>query len=188
MNRTSGVAIGAAVGLSLLAGCIPLRVGPVEPRPNVAFAGQTGLSLALELAQEVPGAALVPKTYSTPKTALTGWRTTLNAGFENGFVHAFKSPRSGSADLRLQLLRADLSWAPVAVSHGNAGASEALVTYRARLLDSAGKELGVAAGTARAKVPTVQFQDAEGCVASAVESAYEEIAEKLLVPAVRSRG
>lgn len=57
----------------------------------------------------------------------------------------------------------------------------ALLTYKARLVDGQGKVLGVAASTANSKIDAVDRNGINLTVASAVETMYEDLAQKLLV-------
>jgi hypothetical protein len=54
------------------------------------------------------------------------------------------------------------------------------VVYRARLVDRDGRSIATASGTASSKTTWVNGMPMEPCVASSVETMYEEITEKLL--------
>ena len=172
--------------LGSLAGCT-LAVTRSNPRPNLPFSGQTGRTLSMTISPEIKNDFTVPKEPPIPATEVTGWRESITAAFKNGFGDAFKLVPEGSpADLRLELLRADLEWAATAVSgKGGVAAVEAHVTYKANLVDSGGKSLGVATGTVASKKSIASAGEATACTASALESAFETITEKVLLPAIR---
>jgi hypothetical protein len=186
----------ASVALSGCASALTAAVG--NPRPNVALFSQSGKSMRLAITESVvdelalwdPPGNLDSDTYaipghdphasSEPDYKVSGWRTTLKNGFENGLRDYFKLvPISSPADFTLEVMRAELQF----LRRPRHGISVVL-TYKARLVSGAGTTLGVAAGTVASKPSMLPVDAYDGdltpVVTSAAESMYEELTEKLL--------
>lgn len=161
------------LALLLLTGCMvssQLGVAPTTAYPNtVVSAAHAPASLAI--APEILDDFTIPATGSVRRVPVRGWRSTLESGFHNTF-------HESSSGRRLELLTAELSFAPAAVTNG--GTTRAVVAqirFAARLVDADGADLGALAGTAsarqadvRANVPAMT-QNA----AMAVEAMYEQL-------------
>jgi len=159
--------------LALTSGCFS-SVAVVQPHPNVVFAQSSTKSLLLRIQKSVPdqfGQAF-SDTFAPP---VEGWHESLANGFRNGFAGYFAhTPANTAPDLRLELERAELQWARL----GQVWVSS--VIYRARLVDQDGRTLAVASGTAASKTTWTAGTPLEPCVASSVETMYEELSDKLL--------
>jgi hypothetical protein len=167
-----------AIAVSFASGCAQLAVGPANPRPNVMMAAGSAPA-ELRLDESVRDEYVIPGNGSIGEVPVTGWRNTLTRGFRNAFT---ASEASGP---KLQLINADLSFSPAAVSGaGTTVAVTATIRFRARLVDASGAELGALAGTVHAREATASAtpQGMTDNAAKAVEALYEELAAKL-VPA-----
>jgi hypothetical protein len=159
---------------TLVAGCWHLAVGPSSPRPNVVLAeGKTPGEILL-----TPGVSddfVIPGNASVNQIPVHGWRQTLEAGFHNAFP-------SGAGKRKLELLSAELTFAPAAVGRGGTAAVVATIRFKARTLDGSGKELGVVAGTVQAREPNVSPTEAgmTDNASKAVEALYEMLTAELL--------
>lgn len=158
----------------ILTGCWNLAVGPASPRPNVVVAQEKAPG-ALVLGPVIHDEFVVPHTASVNEVPVKGWRGTLERGFQSGFgsLHGTR---------KLEILEAELTFAPAAVGPGGTGAVVALIRFKARVSDASGKELGVLAGTARAREANTSASE-EGMTDSAskaVEALYEMLTAELL--------
>jgi len=194
-----------AVVLLSCVGCFtgPLRVGQLNPRPNVVQVGALDPrpnvapqvagapaggdkavaasfapahpALSLSLDAEIPDQFVVRRRNRIPDTNVQSWRASLTSGFRNAFGPEQPGGRAIVID------RAELSWAPAAVdNHGSILAMNAQLTYRASLVDGAGRNVGGVAGTVESKSPASNFDGIEPSVTSAIESMYEDISVRLL--------
>ncbi|HEX7604662.1 MAG TPA: hypothetical protein VF316_23750 [Polyangiaceae bacterium] len=159
---------------ALVAGCVPLTVGPSSPRPNVMVAADKTASKQV-LGPLVQSEFVVPGNGSVDEVTVTGWRQTLDTGFRNAW------PTSRPNGRTLEILDTELSFAPAAVTvRGGAVAVRAQIRYKARLLDGTGQEIGVAAGTVEAREATGSVNGMTDNAAKAVESLYEKLSTDLL--------
>jgi hypothetical protein len=164
------------VAISLLAvGCGKLAVGPSAPHPNVmvaADAAPAGLVLGAAIADNYT----IPKTASVNAVPVKGWRQTLDAGYRSAF------PAAGGSGRRVELLEAELGFAPAAVSMAGTAAVIASIRFKARLLDPTGGELAALAGTVEAREANVSpsEQGMTDNAKKAVEALYEKLAKELL--------
>jgi hypothetical protein len=158
-----------------LTGCWHLEVGPASPRPNVMLAADR-VPAALVLSRGVIDDDVIPATGSVNEVPVHGWRGTLATGFHN----AFAAP--GSLGRKLELLEAELSFAPAAAGYGGTAAVVAQIRFKARLLDAQGKELGALANTVKAREPNTSATEQGMTInaAKAVEALYEMLASDLL--------
>jgi hypothetical protein len=163
----------AACSLTLVA-CWHLAVGPSSPRPNVVIA-QGKAPSALVLAPAIADDFVIAKTGSVNEVPVRGWRHTL----ESGFKSAFPTPGDGR---KLELMEAELSFAPAAVGMGGTAAVWAQIRFKARAVDASGNELGVLAGTVKAKEANVSATEAGMTenASKAVESLFEVLTAELL--------
>jgi hypothetical protein len=164
-----------------VSGCA-IEIAETNPHPNTPFTTTAPQSLALVLEPQIADELSIAVDGSAVDTHVVGWRRTLSNGFRNGLAGYFRpSPPAGAADLTIDLLRADFNWT---TPHARQGAQ---ITYKAQLLDSSGKTLGIVAGTVVSKIGVTAFDDSgavAASVASAVESLYEELSTSLLRPAL----
>jgi hypothetical protein len=167
------IALLVASCLSLSA-CWNLAVGPASPRPNVMLA-QDKTPSVLALMPTIRNDYVIPGTGSVDAVPVRGWQSTLAAGFRNAFPTLTNSGR------KLELYEAELSFAPAAVGMGGTAAVVAQIRYKARATDSAGKELGVLAGTVKAREANVSATEAgmTDNASKAVEALYETLATEL---------
>jgi len=172
--RTTLLAI-AAVAL-LVASCGNLSGGPAAPRPNVIVSAENAPA-NIVVGPAVLDDFVVPATGSVRAVSVRGWRRTLTAGYQSAL------PTAGSSGRQLELISADLSFAPAAVSaqFGTAAVIGA-IRFKARLLDATGKELGSFAGTAQAREANASASEAgmTDNASKTVEALYEALATELL--------
>jgi hypothetical protein len=123
----------------------------------------------------VPNDYVIPSNASVNEVPVHGWRTTLEYGFRNAFPAVTGSGR------KLELYEAELSFAPAAVGMGGTAAVVAQIRFKARSLDPSGKELGVLAGTVRAREANTSAseQGMTSNASKAVEALYETLAAEL---------
>jgi hypothetical protein len=171
MKLVSSVLLACAVGL---AGCWHLAVGPAAPRPNVMLA-QDKTPAALVLDPGIPDVFVIPGTGSVNKVPVRGWRGTLEAGYRSAFP-------AGSTGRTLELIEAELTFAPAAVGFGGTAAVRATIRFKARVQDASGKEIGVLAGNVAAREANVSASEAgmTDNASKAVEALYEALATELL--------
>jgi hypothetical protein len=166
----------AAVSLTALlfaTGCT-LSVAAGNPRPNLDLP-ESQTALALELDPAVRDAFQIPGRSGMNETHVEAWRTTLERGFSNGFRSSFKT--DGGKDLVLQVVEAELEFAPTAVTaKGGPVAVEAQIRYKARLVDAQGNVVRRSTGTVASKRSTSKAAEITSISESAVESMYEKIA------------
>jgi hypothetical protein len=158
-----------------LAGCWHLAVGPAAPRPNVMLA-QDKTPAALVLDPGIADTFVIPGTGSVNSVPVRGWRGTLEAGFRSAF------PPGSPTGRKLELIEAELTFAPAAVGFGGTAAVRANIRFKARVLDASGKEIGVLAGNAAAREANVSASEAgmTDNASKAVEALYEVLATELL--------
>jgi hypothetical protein len=159
-------------------GCVPLTVGPGSPRPNVIVAAEK-LPASLVLDPAILDDFVIPSTGSGSEVTVRSWRTTLTAGYQSAF------PTPGTSGRQLVLLKAELSFAPAAVSGGGRGGTAAVIAavrYQAKLLDSSGNELGAIAGNAQAREPNINLREPgmTDNASKAVDALYEALVVDLL--------
>jgi hypothetical protein len=155
-----------------LAGCA-LSVGPSSPHPNVMI-NATDAPSALVLADNIQEIYVIPGTGSVNPVNVTGWRTTLEAGFHNAFPDG-----ADSSGRKLEILEASLSFSPRAVGAAGTAAVSANIRFKARLVSASGEELGVLAATAQAPEAITNVSGTTDNAAKAVEAMYEMLATKL---------
>ena len=158
-----------------------LEVQKADPKPNVVFAQPSEKRVGLRLASTIQNDAELPEKNGIRNVELHGWRETLSSGFENAYRSYFKVSAAGQpAEMVIEIARADLEFAPTAVS-AQAGvvAIEAHLTYQARLLDASGAPLKVIAHTVASKSSVTDRSQMTECAASAVETMYEEVSKEL---------
>jgi hypothetical protein len=158
-----------------LAGCV-LNVGPSSPRPNVMIRASDAPT-ELTLAPNIQESYVIPRSASINQVNVTGWRTTLEAGFHNAFPSG--DAQSGK---RLEILEADLSFSPRAVGEGGTAAVSANIRFKARLVGPSGEELGALAGTAQAREAITNVNGTTDNASKAVEAMYELLVAKLATP------
>ena len=158
----------------LLVGCGHLAVGPASPHPNVILAAAKTPG-TLVLGPAVSDNFTVAGTASVNEVPVSGWRSTINTGFRNAFPSAVENGR------KLELMQADLSFAPAAVGRGGTAAVVATIRFKARVVDATG-ERGVLAGTVHAREANTSASE-EGMTdnaAKAIEALYEMLTAELL--------
>lgn len=168
--------------MGLLVGCVSamvpapaqLGVGPASPRPN-AIVDPHKAPAALVIATEIPDAFTIPASGSVRDVPVHGWRTTLEAGFKNTYAQA-------ASGRKLELIAAELSFAPAAVSRGATAAVIAQIRYKARLVGDEGQELGAFAGTVQAREADVTPNEPAmtANASMAVEAMYEQLSSELV--------
>ena len=160
---------------------MPLEVAKLDPRPNVVFAQPSPKSLVLRLAPDVAkDFGIHDKETDTDVLEVHEWRDTLAGGFTNAFAGQFKSlPAGATADLVLEIRRAEVAIATTAVGGRSRNAIAVQVTYQARLLDGAGAVVKVAAATVASKHSTDERAEVPDLVKSAVETMFEDLSAKL---------
>lgn len=161
---------------SLTAGCSMFtpNVHVGHPQPNIALSAELAPS-ELKIDSSVPNEFKTPPSSGMMEFPVHDWHQTLT----NGFQSAFSDASSGH---QLQLLLADLSFAPNAVTaQGQVRAVRAQIRFKARLVSQTGEELAVIAGTVESREANTQGSDDAMTLnaAYAVESLYEAIAAKL---------
>jgi hypothetical protein len=173
--RMRGPLIVLVAASLLVAGCANLTVGPSSPRPNVLIAAEAApAELVLDAA--ISDNFVIPATASVNQVPVRSWRQTLGAGYHSAF------PSAGSSGRRLELLEAELSFSPAAVSRDGTAAVIASIRFKSRLLDSSGAEVAKLAGTVEAREVNVRPSE-EGMTDNAkkaVEALYEKLAVELL--------
>lgn len=169
----------ATVGLLLLGGCV-MAVGQTSPRPNV-FVDGGGRTLALSIWNTVRDEYKVPSQSGLAPIDVKAWRTTLTAGFRNGFGGGFEIADSRhESDLTIELIEARLEVVPTAWNaEGDPVAVAAQVRFKAQLLDASGQVLRRSARTVASKIPATDATEVSHAAGSAVEAMYEQIATDL---------
>lgn len=158
-------------------GCV-LNVGPSSPRPNVLMHASDAPA-GLVLAQGVQETYVIPRTGSINQINVSGWRTTLEAGFHNAFPT--ETAQNGR---QLEILQAELGFSPRAVGPGGTAAISANVRFKARLLGPSHEELGIFVGTAQAREAITSVSGTTDNASKAVEAMYELIANEIANAAV----
>jgi hypothetical protein len=100
----------------------------------------------------------------------------LTAGYQSAF------PGAGGPGRQLELLSAELSFGPAAVSQAGTVAVVAMIRFKARVVDASGNELASFAGTVQAREANTSTSE-DGMTdnaAKAVEALYETLARELL--------
>ena len=125
----------------------------------------------LVLGADVKDEFIIPETGSVDEVTVRGWRGTLESGFRNAY------PVAGASGRKLELLTAELSFAPAVLSLRGTLAVLAQIRFKARLLDKSGTELGALAGLVEAReVNTVStVTSLTDNAAKAVEALYEKL-------------
>lgn len=168
--------VGAVLSLVVVldAGCqyhLDVRLG--APHPNIV-SGLDSAPSSLVIGSAVQDVYVVPNSGAIYQTNIFDWRATIQAGFDNGFV-------AGGHGLTLEIVRADLSFAPEAVdASGVTRAARAMIRFQARTLDANGTPQQAFAGTVSAREA---ITDITGTIpttnaAEAVEAMFEEIANQ----------
>jgi hypothetical protein len=171
---------GLVVAVTLVTAGCALNVVKSTPRPNVVFKEPTDKILALKLTPDIQSEFQIPARNGVAGADVREWRETLSNGFQSGFRDYFKISSKENGDMILEISRADIEFAPTAVSaQTGVAAIEAHITYKARLVDGGGKTLKVSASTASSKKSITNRSDVSDCVAGAVESMYEALARDL---------
>lgn len=152
-----------------LVGCSSsLRVGEFTAKPNINLK-KSNQTLGLKIGDGVKDAWQAPGEGGAAALDVSAWTTSLTTAFAVAFEQAF-TIKQGDSDLVLEVQEADVKLVP---------GSKAQVRYKAKLVDRGGKELALTSGSADSKTTC----DSGGCVpavvGSAVETMYEQIAEKL---------
>jgi hypothetical protein len=163
----------AAAAILLTAACGNLRVNAASPRPNVDLPAAIS-PVKLDLDPAIVDEFVIPKTDAVNQVPVTGWRSTLSKGFENGF-------KGGSSTFVLQLREADLSFGPAAIGPGGTAAVRARIRFKSSIVDASGKELARVGGEVVAR-DAATSPSPEGMTANAseaVEAMYEGIAAKI---------
>lgn len=166
------------VAVALFAGCgrPNVTVVPTTPKPNVAVSADSAPA-ALKLHDSIKDDFTTSEDGGVMAVPVKGWRSTLTNGFESAF-----SP-SGKQGRTLEILSADLSFAPAAVAaNHNVVAVRAQIRYKARLLSEDGSELGIIAGTADARDAnsSPKSETMTSNAAQAVEAMYEALTVELI--------
>jgi hypothetical protein len=166
-------------GSLALAGCIA-TVSASAPKPQIVL--PAGRALTLRIAPEVPNDA---PAYLLPDRRFRianvyEWRNTLAAGFENGF-HA---RRATGQTLLLQA--AQLQFVPAGMR------AQALIRFKASLLDASGAVIKTSEGVVTARTlatpgPNKIYMGVQGSTDTAVEAMYEAIASDLFDAPARQR-
>jgi len=161
--------------LALAAGCATPKVEAGSPRPNVDLPkSERSLRLQLEAAvRDEYGSELYGGTIP-----VSGWRSTLERGFQSAFAGAFKLSDK-NADLTVVVAEAELVFAGTAYTRtGKPVSAEAQVRYKARLLDENGTVVRRSAATVASKRSASSAAEVTPVAAGAVESMYEQIARE----------
>ncbi len=168
-----------------LAACADLTVGASSPQPNVMVA-QKMAPTSLVLGSAIKDDFVIPATRSVSEVPVHAWRETLTAGFRNAFPAA-----RGEPGRRLELIEADLSFAPAAVSpqmFDRTTAVYATIRFKARVLDAGGEEQYAIAGTVHSREANVAATQ-DGMTENAmkvVEALYEKLSSELLSRAIQA--
>jgi hypothetical protein len=157
-----------------VSGCANLAVGPSSPHPNVILAAAKTPG-TLVLGPQVSDNFTVAGTASVNEVPVSGWRKTIDAGFHNAFPSAAANGR------KLELMQADLSFAPAAIGPGGTAAVVATIRFKARVIDATG-ERGVLAGTVHAREANTSASEAgmTDNASKAIEALYEVLVAELL--------
>jgi hypothetical protein len=164
------------LSVGFLAGC-ELAVGPASPHPNVVVAADKAPG-SLTVAPDILDTFVIPATGAVAPTRVSGWRGTLERGFHAAF------PTGGRRTL--EIVGAELSFAPAAVSSDGSAvrtaAVRAQIRFKARVISSSGKELGAIAGMVEAREANTAAGEAgmTDNASKAVEAMYEYLATDLL--------
>ncbi len=157
----------------LVAACGHLAVEPSSPHPNVMLPANK-VPGTLVLAPEITENFTIAGNASVNEVPVRGWRSTLTAGFRNAF------PSGAEGGPKLELIEANLSFAPAAVGSGGTAAVVATIRFKARVIDRTGER--ALAGTVRAREANTSASEAgmTDNASKAVEALYEALAGGLL--------
>lgn len=156
------------------------NVGPLNPKPNVMVRPDIAPS-RLVVDASVKDSFVISHPGAYLDVHVTGWRQSLQNGFGNAF------PAGATSGRTLELLQANLSFAPAAASTWGVAAVVAMIRFKARLVDRTGTEVASLAGTAQARelLPTPTGPADEALArnaAEAIEALYEQLSERLIAP------
>ncbi len=157
-------------------GC-SLTVKEVNPVPNIELPSDE-LNVKLKLDKSIKDEFIIPAKDGTIQVEVTGWRSSLENGFNNGFAEYQSGSEKG--DITLKIKKADLRWIAAAVSSDNrARAFRAVIDYKVDMIDTNNEVIKTLIGTATAM--EVSTGILEGTVADAVKIMYEDIVVKLFI-------
>ncbi len=159
---------------------IPLYIIQGDPQPEIHLV-KSEETVALIIAECVLDEFYVPEIEGIRPLKVTDWRSTLEAGFRNGFGKVRRVVAS-EADQTLEILRAD----PVIIPETELGilvhSVKARLTFHARIQDKVGGILKESWGTVAASKRVRNTSYASKNVTNAVARMYEKIAQDLFVP------
>lgn len=162
-------------------GCAAARLGPLDPRPKVKVEKQEA-RLALSIGEEVPDRFSPPIQGGVRKVRVKGWHETLTRAFENGLGRVYAvQPPGAEHDLELVIVFTDLQLVPTpGVATEGQTPARAKLTYRARVVDAAGKALALSGGEQNSAGTWSVAGELEVITAEVVAAMYEDIAFDLV--------
>lgn len=160
---------------------IPIYIIKMDPYPDIHLERKADETLALIIAESIPDEFMVPEIEDIRPLKVKEWRSTLEAGFRNGFGDLRKIVPSG-ADQTLEILRADPRMVPKTEVGFFVHSAAAQVTYHARIQDKTGVILKQSWGTVEASKRVRNAYDSSRNMTDAVARMYEKIALDLLAP------
>jgi hypothetical protein len=152
---------------------LELREVTPEPNINLDYGGQT---ISLRIDKKVRDTFSYHSSPSMVGLEVCDWHKSIR----NAFRHSFRRsiPTIGNApDLVIQLLKADFTLAPAAVTErGQSVAIRGTIKFQANLVDRVGKTIGRAAGTALSKRAFTERAQVDAAAADAIETMFEQVA------------
>ncbi len=157
-----------------------LHTGTVNPEPQMNLVN-TGKSVYLDMGEEIPDNFMVPAYAGVKKSNVTGWRSSLQNGFNNGFGPFFAiADHKSAGDYILKLSKTELRFIPVSVSsYYNVTALKTQISFKAELYNQAGNKIADCSDTVFSKKEIYRKGEQEEAVKNAVERMYEKIGNLL---------
>ena len=165
-------------------GCAAARLGPLDPRPKIKVEKQEA-RLTLSIGEEVPDRFTPPAQGGVREVRVKGWHETLTRAFENGLgkVYALQPP-GAEHDLELVIFFTDLQFVPTpGIATEGQTPARAKLSYRARVLDAAGKARALSGGEQTSAGTWSVAGELEAITAEVVAAMYEDIAFDLVTNA-----
>jgi hypothetical protein len=157
----------AIVLLLPLIGACGITLGAVAPRPTINL-GVSNQRLALALAPRITDAFDVPCANGNCTVHVTGFRTSLEAGFAAS-IERYYAPAGDNADLTLRFESVSIEFP---------SGSPLILHFSAQLDDREGRTIGRSFGTLR---PSREV-DLEDTLSQALEMMFEKVAADCFVP------
>ena len=165
------------ISLLFLMDCA-FSIPELQPRPNVPVVTQGKPALSLRIAGEVRDTFEVQGKNGIMGSQVLNWHTSLKNGFRAGFRDIFQVDQPGGYTIELTRVEPEVVTAADSAQVGVV-AVRVQITYRAALIDANGQVVKVAAETVSSKSAITMRPDVPAGYASAIESMFEDMGQKL---------